>query len=334
MTAASGRLSAIGALVGVVIALLVPGVAHADAAGPTDYRTQVEAIEPSIDGLAVSIEGGDAFIRLTAPVGSEVIVFGYVGEPYLRFSPDGTVAQNLRSAATYENEERYGGVDLPDIVDPAAEPEWETVATGGVWAWHDHRSHWMGDRPPIGLDRGATLPAQTVPISVDGTPVGIVVSTTFVESPSWVAPAFGALIGLQLALIGVWLGLAVSTFVTMLLAAAALLVGAAQYRSLPAETGPLLTWWLVPALALACGLATIALYGRSRIVEIGLLMVAALQLGTWAVLRRSGLTSAVLPTDLAFWFDRAVTAAVLVAAPVLLFGALRSLMSLTSPPAV
>ena len=333
MTVARSRLSVIGALVGAVITLLAPGVAHADAAGPTDYRTVIETIEPAVDGLDVTIEGGDAFMRLTAPVGSEVIVFGYVGEPYLRFSPDGTVAQNLRSAATYENEERFGGVELPGIVEPAAEPEWETVATGGVWAWHDHRSHWMGDRPPIGLEPGDTLPTQIVPISVDGTPVEIVVSTTLVESPSWFTPAVGALIGLQLALLGLWLGLAVSTLVTSLLAGAALVVGAAQFRSLPAETGPLTTWWLLPALALACGLATIALYGRSRIVEIGLLMVASVQLGIWALLRRSGLTAAVLPTDLAFWFDRAVTAAVLLAAPVLLIGAIRSLLNLASRPA-
>ena len=67
-------------VVGLVVALM-PNVAHADAAGPTDYRTTIVSVAPEIAGLEVSIEGGDAFVRLTAPAESEVIVYGYAGEP-------------------------------------------------------------------------------------------------------------------------------------------------------------------------------------------------------------------------------------------------------------
>lgn len=315
-----------------VVAALTPGVAHADAAAPTDYRTVIESVDPAVDGLEVSIEGGDAFIRLRTPVGAEVIVLGYVGEPYLRFSPDGTVAQNLRSAATYENAERFGGTEIPAVVDPAATPDWDIVASGGVWAWHDHRSHWMGAEPPIGLDRGDSLPAQVVPITVDGQPVEIVVVTTYRESPSWLGPAIGALIGLQLALVAVWLGHAIATLVAFLAAAAALTVGLAQYWALPSETGPLITWWLMPAIALVCAGATMALYGRSFLIERGLVTIAAIQLLVWAVQRRSALTSAVLPTDLPFWLDRSITAATLVSATVLLLGTIRSLAMNPSSP--
>lgn len=324
------RLTAVGLAVGAVLA---PGVAFADAAGPTDYRTTIESVEPDVDGLEISVEGGDAFLRLRAPSGAEVLVLGYVGEPYLRFSPDGSVARNIRSAATYENAERYGGVELPDLVDPDAEPEWETVATDGVWAWHDHRAHWMGAEPPVGLEPGDSLPAQVVPIVVDGTSVSITVRTALLGSPSWAAPAFGALIGLQVALLGVWMGVAISTLASAILSAAALLVGAAQFRSLPAETEPLVTWWLLPALALTATLITIALYGRSRFVEVGLLMVALAQLTIWAYLRRDGLSAAIVPTELPFWIDRGVTAAVLLGAPILFVGALRSLFTTTPAPA-
>ncbi|MFW2336268.1 MAG: hypothetical protein ACN4IE_20935, partial [Ilumatobacter sp.] len=80
----------IAAAVVALVVTLSPGVAHADAAGPTDYVTAVLSVSPEIDGLVVTIEGGDSFVRLQAPDGAEVIVFGYAGEPYLRFSPDGT----------------------------------------------------------------------------------------------------------------------------------------------------------------------------------------------------------------------------------------------------
>ena len=309
-----------------LVAALAPGVAHADAAAPTDYRTVIESVEPSVQGLDVTIEGGDAFVRLRAPVGTEVIVLGYLDEPYLRFAADGTVAQNLRSPATYENAERFGVIELPDDVDATAEPDWDVVASGGVWAWHDHRSHWMGSQPPLGLEPGDSLPPQVIPLEVDGTPVEITVITSLVGSPSWYGSAIGALIGLQIALLALWLGHAVSTLVVFLTSAAALAVGLGQFWSLPSETGPLLTWWLMPAIALLCSMATIVLYGRSRLMEFGLVAIAAIQLLIWAVQRRSVLTSAVLPTDLPYWFDRMVTSSTLVAAALLLAGSVRSIV--------
>ena len=36
---------------------------------------------------------------------------------------------------------------------PDAEPEWEQIADGGTYAWHDHRVHWMDDSSPS-VDRG------------------------------------------------------------------------------------------------------------------------------------------------------------------------------------
>ena len=86
-----------------------------------------------------------------------MIVEGYEGEPYLRFSPDGTVERNRLSTATYLNEDRAGaGITIPPEVQEAdadTPPEWEEVASGGTYAWHDHRVHWMDDASPS-VDRG------------------------------------------------------------------------------------------------------------------------------------------------------------------------------------
>lgn len=295
-------------LIAALVVATPAGVAHADAAAPTDYRTEVVAIEPAIAGLEVSIEGGDSFVRLRAPEGAEVIVFGYAGEPYLRIAPDGAVSTNRLSAATYENERRYGATEVPAYVDFRAPPEWERVGGGGVWSWHDHRSHWMDDEPPIGLDPGESLPAQLIPISVDGRSVGIVVETTLVAGPSPWPAVMGALIGLQLVLLGWWLGPATATLTTLVLSFGALVAGGGQYLSLSPETGPRLVWWALPAVALSAGVVAIGTYGRSRLLVRGLLALSGVQLALWAWVRRTALTKPVLPTDLPAWFDRAVTA--------------------------
>ncbi len=318
------RIAVIAAALAVVPA---PGVAHADAAGPTDYRTDIVSVTPEIDGLVVSIEGGDSFVRLQAPAGTEVVVFGYAGEPYLRFSPDGTVFRNRLSAATYENENRFGGSEVPDFVDFAAAPVWDEIAEGGTWAWHDHRAHWMGAEPLIGLEPGASLPVQTIQISVDERPVLIAVETTLFPAPSWFPAAVGFLFGLVLTLFGWWLGPATATATTLVISLAALVTGAGQYLSLPAETGPLTWWWLMPAIALFAGIASIASYGRSDLLVAGLLAVSGAQLGTWAFMRRDVFTSPILPTDIAFWFDRAATGAALIGGGAIVFLVVQSLLS-------
>ncbi len=311
--------------VGVIVAM-TPTVAHADAAAPTDYRTTIVAVSPQIDGLEVSIEGGDSFVRLTAPAGSEVIVYGYAGEPYLRFSPDDTIATNRLSAATYENENRFGVSEVPPFVDDEAAPEWVSVGSGRTWAWHDHRSHWMAPEPPIGFEPGMSLPVQTIPITVDGRPVGISVETTLVAPPSWWPTALGILVGMQLTLLGWWLGPATATLTTIVVSLAAAVTGAGQYLSQPAETHPLLLWWLMPTIALAAGIGAIVTYGRSDLLVRGLLALSGLQLAVWAFSRRSVFSRPVLPTDIAFWFDRASTGAALAGGSIVAILAIRSLL--------
>jgi hypothetical protein len=313
------------ALVATVGVVALPGVAYADPAGPTDYRTTITSIEPATDAIELDVVGGDAFLRIAVETGHEVVVLGYADEPYLRIRVDGAIEQNRRSYATYYNEERYGRTDVPDIVDNDAEPEWERIGDGGVWAWHDHRAHWMGTEPPIGLDPGESLPAQFVPIVVDDTPVTVEVRITLLAGPSRIPVVFGAVIGLGLALLGILLGPATTALVMLLLGGGALVVGVGQYVSLPAETGRLASWWLLPAIAVVAIVIAVATYGRSRFVLSGLTAVAAAQALVWAVQRRAGLTRAILPTDLPPGFDRFVTAAVLAGSLAILVATLRQL---------
>ena len=107
---------------------------------PVDDRQRRPGVPDTID---VRIVGGDSFVLLTADPGTDVVVLGYDNEPYLHFRADGVVEENRRSPTVYQNRSRYGSDDAPADADPTAAPEWQQVASGGSYAWHDHRAHWM-----------------------------------------------------------------------------------------------------------------------------------------------------------------------------------------------
>ena len=98
----------------------------------------------------------------------------------------------------------------------------------------------------------------------------------------------------------------------LVVALAATGIGWWEYASLPAETGPLLVWWVLPAVAAVSLLIALAL-GR-RLVSYALVLLAALELAVWVWLRRDGAFRAVIPTDAPFWLDRGVMAATAVVA--------------------
>lgn len=298
----------VGALV-LVVATASP--AGADPAGPSDFRSEVTGIEPAVDGVEASIRGGDSFLELSVADGVEVTVGGYQGEPYLQFLEDGTVQRNRLSAATYLNEDRKGAVEIPAEVEaamdrPTTPPEWETVATDGTYAWHDHRVHWMGEAsPPVGRGErvGGAYDPWRVPITVDGTPADVTGTLTYEEATSplpWLALA--AVVAAGLALLarragGVRLVAAVLTAVSAL----AVVTGRGDWAATPDGTGNVLLW-ILPAVALVTALVGAVLAARSAGVVLVLASVAALS--GWAIFRFQALVKPVLPTELPAGVDR------------------------------
>jgi hypothetical protein len=305
-----GRLAA--ALAGALVLLVgTAAPASADPAGPSDYRSEVTGIEPAVDGVEASIRGGDSFLELTVAEGHTVTVEGYAGEPYLQFLDDGTVQRNRLSAATYLNEDRKGAVAIPAEVEAAmasegASPDWETVATGGTYAWHDHRVHWMGAASPP-VDRGERVGGAydpwRVPLTVDGTPVDVLGTLTYEEAASplpWLAIAVAVAAGLAVLARragGVRLaaaGLAVAS-------ALAVVTGRADWTATPEGAGnPLL--WALPVVALAAAVGAVVLAARGSGVVLALAAVAALS--GWAIFRFQALLKPVLPTELPAGLDR------------------------------
>lgn len=303
-------------LVGSLLFLLATAAsAWADPPAPTDYRSQVEGLDPAVDGVTARIIGGDSFIELTVTPGLEVLVVGYQGEPYLRFDPDGTVVENQRSPSKPLNDDRFGEGDLTGT-DPEAEPVWEQVADGGTHQWHDHRTHWMQPDRPFGKEPGDRILEGVVPLQVDGEDVNVEVSSTWVPAPSRLPALLGAVAGVLVGVAVIRWGRAVVAWPPVLLgaSAAALIVGTWQVASVPAATGPPRSAWLLPALAsvFAAAAAVLRHRGTSDQVVAALGAVAGIELVVWGWLRREGLWRALLPTDAPWPVDRFVTVVVAV----------------------
>jgi hypothetical protein len=297
---------------GVVLAAAFATPAFADPAGPTDYRSEVVSVDPPSTDIDVEIIGGDSFVQLTAEPGTDVIVVGYQGEPYLWFRPDGSVAENRNAPTTYQNVSRYGS-DVSAGVDPQAAPDWHQVASDHRWAWHDHRAHWMQNTRPLGASPGDQILEAVVPLVVDGADVSVTVASTWQPAPSPVPAWLGAIAG-GLAAVGWWAtrrrGRPAMPWLVPP-AALALVVGAWQYLSLPSETGPRLVWWALPAVAVACTIAAIVLERTRGFWADAAMLLVGVELAIWGWVKRDGLSAALIPTEAPGWLDRFAVAAAL-----------------------
>lgn len=306
----AGLLAVVFAFVAATAALPA-ATALADAAGPTDYRTSIVAIEPAIATIHPSIIGGDSFLRLVVDEGTTVDVFGYQSEPYIRFLADGTVEENRASASYFASRSRLGA-DLPDDFDENAAPDWHVVATDGDYTWHDHRTHWMTNSRPPGKQPGDVILRQSVMMVVDGVTTEIIVESVWLAAPSALPVWLGGAVGLA---IGALTGLR-RKFVTALplvdLSLLALVVGVWQYSSVPGSTGPRPVWWAFPAVALIASVAfAVARRRPAGLLEHAALLLAGVNLVVWGWQRRDGFGKALLATNAPGWLDRATSAAAL-----------------------
>ena len=188
-------------------ALLTALVACPAAAGHGDgaargYTSRVTSVEPKLAGLTVEVLDGDDQLRLRNETGREVVVRGYDGEPYLRFTAGGGVFRNTNSPAGYLNEDRYGAVAVPASASKNAQPSWARVTSESEYAWHDHRIHWMSriDPPKVraAKDRAQHVFDWTVPATAGGRPLAIEGSLDYEPPPE---SSFNALLSIPLVLI-------------------------------------------------------------------------------------------------------------------------------------
>lgn len=319
-------------VVGRIAVLVVAGLAFfaspaaADPPAPGDYTSRVTAVEPPVDGVRFDVIGGDSFLDVEVDPGIEVVVLGYDEEPYVRVSADGTVERNRNSPATYINDERYGRVSVPahlagvDVSE--LDPDWETVGSGGTYAWHDHRIHWMAPNSPPAVSRGETFGWNgTVPVIVDGEAIEVHGEITYehdITPAVWIGAAVVAAVGLGF---GLRSRLRVLGVVGLAVAAAGVYVAWATYSLSPKGVGETWTPVGVVAVAAVLGVATVAASERVRPIAA---LAAASALAGWGILRFGVLTHPVLPTTAPDVVDRGVTALALATAAALAVVGVRS----------
>jgi hypothetical protein len=325
--------------VAILVTLVMSGgVAAADPAVPTHYRSQVTAVDPPVEVAQVDVVGGDAFLRIAVAPGHTATVYGYGGgasgeEPYLRIDPDGTVSANRNSPAYWLNNDRYAAVQPPPTATVDALPEWQVVGHGGSYAWHDHRIHWMSPSSPPVVARGAgDEPVKVfdwrVPMAVDAQPVVVRGELMWLPATTPVSAAVVAVV-VAAALLVWWRNRAVVLVGLVAASAAGLVVAVGRYFVTPPDARGLPLELLPPAVALTAAVAA-GLIARRRpelVAAVGL--AAAALLATWSLLGLSALWKPVLPTILPANVDRiafAVTLAGAVAAVLALLA-----QQLTSP---
>ncbi len=157
------RLRACLALVVAAGLTVVPSAgAHLKSGVPsTDFEARIAGFRPAVSGLEARALDGDQRLELRVAPPRVVVVLGLLGEPFLRFSPDGVEA-NLASPTTTS----MGVVAAADAVSSGG-VRWRRVSRSHTFAWHEHRLR------PLGVVRthdagGRAVASFSIPLLVDG----------------------------------------------------------------------------------------------------------------------------------------------------------------------
>ena len=266
----------------------------------------MNVVDPTPTGVTVEVVGGDAFLSVAVAKGSTVEVPGYFGEPYLRIDGTGTVWLNAKSPARYINQDRFGITEIPPTADAQAAAEWEQVGTGGRFAWHDHRTHWMSpDLPPtIAGDRAEVVFPWKLTITINNVETEVRGELLWFPSTNPVGPLLVGVLGV-LPLLAYRRGRVGSVAVTAsLFAAMALFVATVQFAATPGFDRGAPIDLAVPMIGVVA--AVTALWLRdSSIRSWTAVALAGGAIGWWAVAALTALTAPVLPSALPVGIERA-----------------------------
>jgi len=181
--------------------MAAPALGHE---GNPDFRSEIDAVRPSVPGVGFEVLSYDADMELVAREGHAVTIYGYEGEPFARILRDGTVQKNQRSPATYLNTDRYAEAPVPRSADAEAPPLWKTVDDSGTLRWHDHRMHYMATATPPQVSdesRRTKVFDYEIPIRIDGRE-GAIDGTLFWVGPADTAKAPFLIAGAAIVLLG------------------------------------------------------------------------------------------------------------------------------------
>lgn len=106
--------------------------------------------EEPLPGVTVGVSQGQVpAILLDNATNEDVIVFGAMGEPFLRIGSDGVFGNRL--SASLADDQRHRGEPVPGPVDAAAPPDWIQLAAEPRYAWLETRARYPLEQPPADL---------------------------------------------------------------------------------------------------------------------------------------------------------------------------------------
>ena len=193
-----GPATAVALLVGVILGgWATPAAAHVSGMGLSawNYQTTVNGISPPVSGLAIGVREGGNWIILTNTTGRNIIVIGYLGEPYLRVGPAG-IYENANSPSLYLAQAPSNPGPSP-LKGQRLHVEWVRIGDGTSLGWHDHRIHWADPSVPPEVENApqvahTVIPNWRIPLIWNGRLLVVTGKVVWTPGPSpW--PWFGGI---------------------------------------------------------------------------------------------------------------------------------------------
>lgn len=128
-----------------------------------DFEARITSVGRARGSIEARVIDGDRKLDLHVNGSHRVVVLGYAGEPFLRFTGAGVAVNERSVTAVADKLVKPGSVPA---LDANAVPLWSTKTSRHSFAWHDHR---LGPRPGRRYGVG-NVAAWTIPIVVDGSP--------------------------------------------------------------------------------------------------------------------------------------------------------------------
>ena len=309
-----------------IVATAAPAGAHGSAGqSATNWRSEVDSITVESSGVfATTTDLGD-HIEVTTDGSHEIIVFGYSGEPYLKFNQQG-VSINARSPAGFLNRSAVAPKKPPARFDATAPPEWQKRSSERSYRWHDHRFH---------RGANATQRSWSIPISVDGNSANIVGQLIYVDPDT---PSTALLVGV-LAL-GIFVAfamlrpraMAIVSGLLVAISSTAILVSQQLASTEPWQEQLGATSYSVAAILSAVAILAIALSTMRRIAAPVVLLASVALLVCGGFARFDWLTHSQLPTSLDHTIATVLVTLTMVIAAVLAVFAIIDLLKTTETP--
>ena len=313
-----GRLAVAGATAFAVLLLPASAQAHTTSVvSSLDFVARVVSTGRDPSAVRARVDDGDRKLELRVARSHTVVVLGYAGEAFLRFSPAGVEVNDRSPTAVADKLGR--DTSVPALTSNAS-PRWSQLTTSDRFAWHDHR---LGPVPGRSYGEGA-VGTWAIPLVVDGRPDRIVGRLWHGRGPPlWI---WLALFGVALAAAVVLIRQRSDRAASAALASAGIAGAAAELLSIGLSFGPGVpsstAWESVPASIVVVG-AAVAVFVRlpqARGALAGLvgLVAALVGLGDAGVLVHgyviSSLPAAVIRAAAATAVSAGLVAAVTVAA--------------------